>query len=59
MFSDVAVKKQIGNAVPPIVARVVLEEVRRGLIRADGVGGKGGLGGVRGRGVRGGLDEMK
>lgn len=37
MFSDVAVKKQIGNAVPPVVARAILEEVKRGLMKADGL----------------------
>lgn len=38
MFSGVAVKKQIGNAVPPIVAKAILEEIKKALMRADGVG---------------------
>ena len=29
-------KKQIGNAVPPVVARVILGEVVEGLRRVDG-----------------------
>jgi site-specific DNA-cytosine methylase len=31
------VKKQIGNAVPPAVATVLLEEVKRALLKADGL----------------------
>lgn len=30
-------KKQIGNAVPPVMATKVLEEVRRSLEVADGI----------------------
>lgn len=30
-------RRQIGNAVPPIVAKVVLEGVKRALMKADGV----------------------
>ncbi|KAI9804997.1 MAG: hypothetical protein M1833_006300 [Piccolia ochrophora] len=35
IFHTVAAKKQIGNAVPPVVGAVFLEEVRRALERAD------------------------
>lgn len=30
------VRRQIGNAVPPLVARKFVEEVRRHLVRVDG-----------------------
>lgn len=36
-FSDKNVKKQIGNAVPPSIAKVLFEAVRRALEEADGV----------------------
>lgn len=36
-FGKVSVKKQIGNAVPPTMARVILDEVRRALMKADGL----------------------
>lgn len=36
-FSDTGVKRQIGNAVPPIVAKVLFEEIKRTLMKADGV----------------------
>lgn len=51
-FGGVGVKKQIGNAVPPVVARVILEGVRRALERVDGVvdGGGVGTGGLDGTG---------
>ncbi|KAK4690106.1 hypothetical protein P7C71_g6619, partial [Lecanoromycetidae sp. Uapishka_2] len=31
------VKRQIGNMVPPVVAAVILEEVKRSLLKADGL----------------------
>lgn len=37
VFSERNVKKQIGNAVPPSVARVLFGAVRRALEEADGV----------------------
>ena len=40
-FGTMSVKKQIGNAVPPVVARVILEGVRRALEKVDGVGDEG------------------
>jgi DNA (cytosine-5)-methyltransferase 1 len=36
-FSDKNVKKQIGNAVPPSVAKILFEAVRKALEEADGV----------------------
>lgn len=36
-FGKTGVKKQIGNAVPPVVARVILGEVAEGLRRVDGL----------------------
>lgn len=36
-FGDTSAKKQIGNAVPPIVAASILGEVRRWLEKVDGV----------------------
>ncbi|KAG7008526.1 hypothetical protein G7Y79_00005g016670 [Physcia stellaris] len=39
-FGKTNVKKQIGNAVPPVVARVILGEVVEGLRRADGLSGE-------------------
>jgi len=38
-FGKTNVKKQIGNAVPPVVARVILGEVVGALRRVDGVSG--------------------
>ncbi|KAL9588179.1 MAG: hypothetical protein Q9203_003004 [Teloschistes exilis] len=38
VFGSVGAKKQIGNAVPPVVGRKVLESVVRALQKADGVG---------------------
>ena len=37
MFGAKGVKRQIGNAVPPIVAKKVLEEVFRSLKAVDGI----------------------
>ena len=36
-FGETGVKKQIGNAVPPVVARAILESVKKALMKADGV----------------------
>ena len=36
-FSDTGVKRQIGNAVPPVVARVLFDSIRRALLEADGL----------------------
>ena len=36
-FGGTGVKKQIGNAVPPIVAKILLETVRDALLKADGL----------------------
>lgn len=36
-FSDTNVKKQIGNAVPPLIGKVLFESIRQSLERADGV----------------------
>lgn len=36
-FSDWQVRRQIGNAVPPIFATALLKEVKRALMKADGV----------------------
>jgi len=36
-FSAPGVKKQIGNAVPPVVAAALLEEVKKALMREDGL----------------------
>ena len=36
-FGKTSVKKQIGNAVPPVVARLVLVEVKKALLKADGL----------------------
>jgi DNA (cytosine-5)-methyltransferase 1 len=37
LFTDVAAKKQIGNAVPPIVAKVLFESIKEQLDMADGI----------------------
>ena len=37
IFGNVGAKKQIGNAVPPVVGRKVLESVVRFLEKEDGV----------------------
>ncbi|KAL8993057.1 MAG: hypothetical protein Q9188_007429, partial [Gyalolechia gomerana] len=37
VFAGVGAKKQVGNAVPPVVGRMVLESVVRALEREDGV----------------------
>lgn len=37
VFGSRHVKKQIGNAVPPVVAKVLLEACRKALEEADGV----------------------
>ena len=37
-FSDVAVRKQIGNAVPPCVAAILFESIKKALRKADGLG---------------------
>ena len=36
-FGQNAIKKQIGNAVPPVVAKVLLEGIRKFMERTDGV----------------------
>lgn len=36
-FGQNAIKKQIGNAVPPVVAKVLFEEIRKFMERTDGV----------------------
>ena len=36
-FGLKGVKSQIGNAVPPVLARLILDEVRKSLIKADGL----------------------
>jgi len=36
-FGPVRVKKQIGNAVPPSIARVLFEEIKKALLKADGL----------------------
>lgn len=36
-FRGKYVKKQIGNAVPPVVAKVLFESIRRDLDKADGI----------------------
>ncbi|KAL8717893.1 MAG: hypothetical protein Q9225_004918 [Loekoesia sp. 1 TL-2023] len=40
VFGQVGAKKQIGNAVPPLVGRRVLESVVEALEREDGIGGQ-------------------
>jgi len=37
VFRGNAIKKQIGNAVPPVIAKVLFESIRRELDEADGV----------------------
>ena len=37
VFAGSYVKKQIGNAVPPVVAKVLFESIKRQLDRVDGV----------------------
>lgn len=37
MFVGSYVKKQIGNAVPPVVAKVLFESIKRQLDEIDGV----------------------
>ena len=37
VFRGTGIKKQIGNAVPPCVAKVLFESVKRDLDRADGI----------------------
>lgn len=37
LFRGTGVKKQIGNAVPPCVARVLFESIKRDLDEADGI----------------------
>ena len=37
VFAGSCVKKQIGNAVPPVVAKVLFESIKRQLDEADGV----------------------
>ncbi|KAL8701395.1 MAG: hypothetical protein Q9201_004933 [Fulgogasparrea decipioides] len=41
LFSDVETKKQVGNAVPPIVGSKVLERIVQALKKADGVADEG------------------
>jgi DNA (cytosine-5)-methyltransferase 1 len=36
-FSTSGVKRQIGNAVPPVVAKALLQEVKKSLMKADGL----------------------
>ncbi|KAI9880748.1 MAG: hypothetical protein M1830_000637 [Pleopsidium flavum] len=36
-FGPVRVKKQIGNAVPPSIAKVLFEEIKKALLKADGL----------------------
>ena len=36
-FGSTSVKKQIGNAVPPLVARAILESVKNALMAEDGI----------------------
>lgn len=36
-FSEVNVKKQIGNAVPPSIAKVLFSWIKKALEKADGV----------------------
>lgn len=35
-FGRIRVKKQIGNAVPPSIAKVLFEEIKKSLLKADG-----------------------
>jgi len=37
VFRGTGVKKQIGNAVPPCVAKVLFESIKRDLDKADGI----------------------
>lgn len=37
VFKGKAIKKQIGNAVPPCIAKVLFESIKRDLSTADGV----------------------
>jgi DNA (cytosine-5)-methyltransferase 1 len=37
LFRGNCIKKQIGNAVPPVVAKVLFESIKRDLDRADGI----------------------
>lgn len=37
VFKGSYVKRQIGNAVPPVVAKVLFESIKRDLDRADGI----------------------
>ena len=37
VFGKKEVKKQIGNAVPPIFAKALMEHIKKSLMKADGV----------------------
>jgi len=37
LFSETNVKKQIGNAVPPTIAKVLFAHIKKTLEKADGV----------------------
>ena len=39
MFGDVGVKRQIGNAVAPIVGKALLEHIKKALSDEDGAEG--------------------
>ena len=37
IFTEKGVKRQIGNAVPPIVGKLLMEAVKEALLEADGL----------------------
>ena len=36
-FGDKEARKQIGNAVPPVFAKILLEHIKRFLMKTDGI----------------------